>query len=60
MHDRHDALVIILLFTAAALAVVASSDAVPSLVRLTAAAIAAGAGAVLAVLSPTGSRGGSG
>ena len=48
----HDALVIGLLFTAAALAVVASSDVVPPLVRLTAAAIAAGCGAVLAVLSP--------
>lgn len=56
MHDRQDALVIGLLFTAASLGVVAASEFAPPLVRLVAASIAAGCASVLAVLRPAGSR----
>ena len=56
MHDRQDALVVLLLFTTASLGVVAASDFALPLVRLVAASIAAGCAAVLAVLRPAGSR----
>lgn len=56
MHDRQDAFVIGLLFVAASLGVVAAADVAPPLVRLVAAAIAAGCASVLAVLRPAGSR----